>query len=75
MSALPPKADMCSALADVRFVPEADICGALSVIQVLNQYKCIGCSPGKLPDTRTMAIGADDDSLDSVRDRYLCISV
>ena len=25
MSALPPKADMCSALADVRFVPEADI--------------------------------------------------
>ena len=25
MSALPPKADMCSALADVRFVPIADI--------------------------------------------------
>ena len=25
MSALPPKADMCSALADVRFVPKADI--------------------------------------------------
>ena len=25
MSALPPKADMCSALADVRFVPMADI--------------------------------------------------
>jgi hypothetical protein len=24
MSALPPKADMCSALADVRFVPIAD---------------------------------------------------
>jgi hypothetical protein len=26
MSALPPKADMCSALGDVRFVPIADIC-------------------------------------------------
>ena len=25
MSALPPKADMCGALADVRFVPKADI--------------------------------------------------
>ena len=25
MSALPPKADMCSALGDVRFVPIADI--------------------------------------------------
>ena len=25
MSALPPKADTCSALADVRFVPKADI--------------------------------------------------
>ena len=25
MSALPPKADMCGALADVRFVPIADI--------------------------------------------------
>ena len=28
MSALPPKADMCSALGDVRFVPKADSCGA-----------------------------------------------
>jgi hypothetical protein len=25
MSALPPKADMCSAQADVRFVPKADV--------------------------------------------------
>jgi hypothetical protein len=25
MSALPPKADMCSAVGDVRFVPKADI--------------------------------------------------
>jgi hypothetical protein len=46
-----------------------------SVILVLNQYKCIGCSPGKPPDTRTMAPGADDDSLDSVHDRCLCIAV
>ena len=26
MSALPPKADMCGALANVRFVPKADMC-------------------------------------------------
>jgi hypothetical protein len=32
MSALPPKADICSAVADVRFVPKADI--ALVVIQL-----------------------------------------
>ena len=38
----------------------------MSVILVLNQYKCIGCSPGKHPDTRTMATGSDDDSRDSV---------
>jgi hypothetical protein len=46
-----------------------------SVILVLNQYICIGCSPGKHPDIRTMAIGSDDDSRDSVHDRYLCIAV
>jgi hypothetical protein len=28
MSALPPKADMCGALADVCFGPKADICSA-----------------------------------------------
>ena len=31
MSALPPKADMCSALGDVRFVPIADITTGLAV--------------------------------------------
>src|SRR5262249_9935790 len=46
-----------------------------SVILVLNQYKCIGCSPGKHPYTRTMAPGSDDDSRDSVHDRCLCIAV
>jgi hypothetical protein len=45
-----------------------------SVILVLNQYKSIGCSPGKHPDTRTMATGSDDDSRHSVPDRYLCIA-
>ena len=44
-----------------------------SVILVLNQYKRIGCSPGKHPDTRTTAPGSDDDSRDSVHDKYLCI--
>ena len=28
MSALPPKADMCGATRDVRFVPKADSCSA-----------------------------------------------
>ena len=46
-----------------------------SVILVLNQYKRIGCSPGKHPDTRTMATGSDEDSRDILHDRYLCISV
>jgi hypothetical protein len=46
-----------------------------SVILVLNQYNCIGYSRGKHPDTRTMVFGSDDDSLDSVRDRCLCIAV
>ena len=45
-----------------------------SVIPVLSQYKRIGCSPDKHPDTRTMATGSDDDSRDSVPDRYLCIA-
>jgi hypothetical protein len=46
-----------------------------SVILALNQYRCIGCNPGKSPDTRMMATGSDDDSRDSVHDRCLCIAV
>jgi hypothetical protein len=34
MSALPPKADMCSALADVRFGPKADIAANTEVSHV-----------------------------------------
>ena len=34
MSALPPKADMCAATRDVRFVPEADIRCRLSMCQL-----------------------------------------
>ena len=45
-----------------------------AVIPVLNQYKSIGCSPGKHPDTRTRATGSDDDSRDIVHDRCLCIA-
>ena len=40
------------------------------VILVLNQYKRIGCSPGKHPDTRTMATVSDEDSRDIVHDSY-----
>jgi hypothetical protein len=56
---------------------EASLMAAMgtSVILVLNQYNCIWCSPGKHPDTQMMAIGSDDDNLDSVRDRCLCIAV
>jgi hypothetical protein len=46
-----------------------------SVIPVLNQYKRIGCSPGRHSDTQTMATGSDDDSRDNVHDRCLCIAV
>ena len=46
-----------------------------SVILALNQYRCIGCNPGKSPDTRMMATGSDDDSRDSVHDKCLCIAV
>jgi len=46
-----------------------------SVILALNQYNCIGCSPGRHRDTRTMAIGSDDDSRDSVHDKRLGIAV
>ena len=41
----------------------------------VNQYKCIGCSPGKHPDTRTMESGSDDDSRGSAHGRCLCIAV
>jgi hypothetical protein len=34
MSALPPKADMCSATRDVRYGPEADSCTAASSLHV-----------------------------------------
>jgi hypothetical protein len=40
-----------------------------SIILVLNQYKCIGCSPGKHPDNRTMATGSDDDSRDEAKQK------
>jgi hypothetical protein len=40
----------------------ATLAKGTSVILVLNQYKCIGCSPGKCPDTRTVATASDEDS-------------
>ena len=36
MSALPPKADMCGALAHVRFVPEADIARSAKAKEAAN---------------------------------------
>ena len=46
MSALPPKADMCSATRDVRFVPIADI-GELFDHLVGAPNKCVGDSYAK----------------------------
>src|SRR5690242_10030392 len=44
-------------------------------ILALNQYKRIGCSPGKHFRTQMTAIGSDDDSRDSAHDRCLYIAV
>ena len=46
-----------------------------SVILVLNQYKCIGCSPGIHSDTRRMAAASRTGRCDIAHDRYLCIAV
>jgi hypothetical protein len=51
MSALPPKADMCSALAHVRYVPKADICSALGrVTTLLSATRPIDVGFGSTPD-------------------------
>ena len=39
MSALPPKADMCSAIRDVRFVPKADSCAASTIDQLVGAFE------------------------------------
>jgi hypothetical protein len=65
------KRDVAAASFDLRL----GALGCTSIILVLNQYKRTGCSPGKHPDTGTMATGSDDDSRDSEHDRYLCIAV
>ena len=44
-------------------------------IRVPSRYNCIGCSPGKHPDIRMMAIDLDGGSRDNARDRRLRISV
>ena len=36
MSALPPKADMCSATGDVRFVPKADIAPLTRLLRMMH---------------------------------------
>ena len=44
MSALPPKADMCSALGDVRFVPIADIAATYSITSSASARRVGGIS-------------------------------
>src|SRR5262245_30974087 len=81
LSTKPPIADMCSARVHVCFGPKADIIvrvtreAASSVIPVLYQYKCIGCSPGRYPDTQRMGSASWTGSRDTVHGRYLYISV
>ena len=45
MSALPPKADMCGALGDVRFVAKADSCTAAKIKEGLarGQFRVLVC--------------------------------
>ena len=43
MSALHPKADMCSALGDVRFVPKADICSAQTGVRFTAGSRHVQC--------------------------------
>ena len=45
MSALPPKADMCSATRDVRFVPKANSCTAAKIKEGLarGQFRVLVC--------------------------------
>jgi hypothetical protein len=45
------------------------------VIPVLNQYNCIGCNPGKRPDTQRMIFALTTGNRDIAHDRYFCIAV
>jgi hypothetical protein len=45
------------------------------VIPVHDQCRCIGCNPGKRPDTRMVKFASEMCSRDIARDRFLCISV
>jgi hypothetical protein len=42
MSALPPKADMCGVLANVRFGSEADMCSALAYVRFNSGHSNVG---------------------------------
>src|SRR5262245_13310017 len=56
MSALPPKADMCCAVANVCFGPKADMCGAkrMSAMGQWRTFKCRGqFDPSRLRPERT----------------------
>ena len=57
MSALPPKADMCGALGDVRFVPEADIGTWLTHrIHVRRTSRCPLCANSELMHCSNMQL-------------------
>jgi len=50
-------------------------CEGGTVILVPSQNMCIGRSPGKRSDTRTMAAASDGDSRDIVHGKYSCMAV
>src|SRR5262249_6103946 len=60
MSALPPKADMCSALADVCFGPKADSCCAAKRITIRSprRQRITGETPCRLELALRVAFGA-----------------
>jgi hypothetical protein len=65
MSALPPKADMCSAIGDVRFGPKADMVGRTLSVKTVN----VGTRHGGIASRG----GKDADHVDFVR--YFAVRV
>ena len=55
MSALPPKADMCDALAHVRFVPKVDSCSAV-ILSLFDHL--VGAADQRLRDIEAESFGS-----------------
>ncbi|MGB9056131.1 MAG: hypothetical protein WCC54_28065, partial [Pseudolabrys sp.] len=77
MSALPPRADMCGATRDVRFVPIADIAhllGASETIVVFTSTGAAGCAEIPLVGSKD-AIGGHQKLVDASAMNFSALSV